>query len=81
MVVVVVDDLAVVSVGVTAGVLAVSCAAGWTGNHASDIARSWQDGRAQVAAWAGSAVSYALLAASAVELWVLLHTAARKGGA
>lgn len=79
--VVVVADLAVVSVGVTAAVLAASCAAGWTGNHASDIAASWREGRAQVASWVQSAVSYVLLAASAVELWVLLHTAARKGGA
>lgn len=74
-------DLVIAAVGVTAGVLAVGCAAGWTGNHASDIAASWREGRAQVAAWSQAAVSYALLAVSAVELWVLLHSAARKGGA
>lgn len=75
------DELAFLPIAAVAAALAVGCAAGWTGNHCADIAQSWAEGRAQVAAWAQAAVSYALLAVSAVELWVLLHSAARKGGA
>lgn len=76
---------AVTAIGAVAALEAVACAVGWAGNHTQDIARSWAEGRDQVAVWTDAAVTRVLLLMTAVgELWALLHLLVvdgRKGGA
>ncbi|SEO82773.1 hypothetical protein [Actinacidiphila rubida] len=46
-----------------------------------EIADSWTEGRAQISTWAQAATVRALVAASSVELCLLLHASPKRGGA
>lgn len=49
-------------------------AAGWTANHAQDIAGSWADGCAQLTAWWTTCRRVLPPLVSAAVLWLLVHT-------